>query len=98
MLKTREVKYVGSSVASAEEWYLRQKYQGNARDVFGGGVRIKNGQVIRFRDTAARILNAAGWAPGAIASASLASRILREHAEELESLVEISKKTSEPVG
>jgi hypothetical protein len=43
-------------------------------------------------------LTAAGWVPGAMASAMLASRILREHAEELASLVEISKKTSDPVG
>jgi len=61
MLMKRQVSYVGTSVASAEEWHLRQKYQGIARDVFGDGVRIKNGQIIRFRDTAARILtNAAG--------------------------------------
>lgn len=98
MLKTQEVKYVGSSVASAEEWHLRQKFQGIARDVFGEGVRIKTGQVIRFRDAAARILTTAGWVPGAMASAMLAARILREHAEELASLVEISKKTSDPVG
>ena len=98
MLEQQQVSYVGSSVASAEEWHLRQKYQGIARDVFGAGVRIKNGQVIRFRDTAARILTSAGWVPGAMASAMLAARILREHAEELASLVEISKKTSDSVG
>jgi hypothetical protein len=98
MLAKQQVSYVGTSVASAEEWNLRQKYQGIARDVFGDGVRIKNGQVIRFRDTAARILMAAGWKPGAMASAMQAARILREHAEELASLVEISKKASEPVG
>ena len=91
MLASQEVKYVGSSVASAEEWHLRQKYQGIARDVFGDGVRIKNGQIIRFRDTAARILAGAGWKPGAMASAMQAARILREHAEELASLVEITK-------
>ena len=98
MLATQQVSFVGTSVASAEEWHLRQKYQGIARDVFGEGVRIKNGQVIRFRDTAARILPTAGWVPGAMASAMLASRILREHAEELASLVEVSKKTSDSVG
>jgi len=98
MLATQQVSYVGSSVASAEEWHLRQKYQGIARDVFGEGVRIKNGQVIRFRDTAARILTTAGWVPGAMASAMQAARILREHAEELASLVEVSKKTSDSVG
>jgi hypothetical protein len=91
MLASQEVKYVGSSVASAEEWHLRQKYQGIARDVFGDGVRIKNGQIIHFRDTAARILAGAGWIPGAMAGAMQAARILREHAEELASLVEITK-------
>lgn len=93
MLASQEVKYVGSSVASAEEWHLRQKYQGIARDVFGDGVRIKNGQIIHFRDTAARILAGArfAWKPGAMASAMQAARILREHAEELASLVEITK-------
>jgi hypothetical protein len=85
--------YVGWLVASAEEWHLRQKYQSIARDVFGDGVRIKNGQIIRFRDTAARILAGARftWKPGAMASAMQAARILREHAEELASLVEITK-------
>jgi len=94
MLAKQQVSYVGTSVASAEEWHLRQKYQGIARDVFGEGVRIKNGQIIRFRDTAARILTNAGWKPGArsVASAMQASRILREHAEELASLVEITKE------
>jgi hypothetical protein len=94
MLATQQVSYVGTSVASAEEWHLRQKYQGIARDVFGDGVRIKNGQVIRFRDVAARILTDAGWQPGGMASAKRAVRILREHAEELASLVEITKVTS----
>ena len=96
MLASQEVKYVGSSVASAEAWHLRQKYQGIARDVFGDGVRIKNGQIIRFRDTAARILTAAGWKPGAMASAMQAARILREHAGELAALVEISKGKLDP--
>jgi hypothetical protein len=90
-LASQEVKYVGSSVASAEEWHLRQKYQGIARDVFGDGVRIKSGQIIRFRDTAARILIEAGWKPGGLASAMQAARILREHAEQLAALVEITK-------
>ena len=90
MLATQQVSFVGTSVASAEEWHLRQKYQGIARDVFGEGVRIKNGQVIRFRDTAARILMEAGWRPGGMASAMQAARILREHVEELASLVEIT--------
>jgi hypothetical protein len=91
MLATQQVSYVGTSVASAEEWHLRQKYQGIARDVFGDGVRIKSGQVIRFRDTAARILMERGCRPGGMASAMQAARILREHAEELASLVEITK-------
>ena len=92
MLAKQQVSYVGTSVASAEEWHLRQKYQGIARDVFGEGVRIKNGQIIRFRDTAARMLTNAGWKPGGMASAMQASRILREHAEELASLVEITRE------
>ncbi len=94
MLATQQVSYVGSSVASAEEWHLRQKFQGIARDVFGDGVRIKNGQIIHFRDTAARILTDAGWKPAGMASAMQAVRILREHAEELASLVEITKATT----
>jgi len=95
MLRKQQVSYVGTSVASAEEWHLRQKFQGIARDVFGDGVRIKSGQIIRFRDTAARILMNAGWRPGGAASAMQAARILREHAEELASLVEITKGMSE---
>ena len=95
MLSKQQVSYVGTSVASAEEWHLRQKFQGIARDVFGEGVRIKSGQIIRFRDTAARILMDAGWRPSGAASAMQAARILREHAEELASLVEITKGMSE---
>jgi hypothetical protein len=100
LIESREVKYVGSSVASAEEWHLRQKFQGIARDVFGEGVRIKDGQIIRFRDTTARVLTAAGWVPGVTASAQMAAQILREHAEELASLVEITQVTprSNPKG
>ena len=90
MLAKQQVSYVGTSVASAEEWHLRKKYEGIARDVFGDGVRINNGQVIRFRDTAARILINAGWQPGGTASAMQAARILREHADELAALVEIT--------
>ena len=92
MLTQQKVSYVGTSVTSAEEWHLRQKYQGIARDVFGDGVRIKNGQIIRFRDTAARILTNAGWQPGGMASTMQAARILREHAEELAMCIEV--KTS----
>ncbi len=91
MLATQEVKYVGSSVASAEEWRLRQKYQAIAHDVFGSEVRIKDGQVIKFRDAAARILMQAGWQPGAVAGAMQAARILREHAEELATFVQVTK-------
>jgi hypothetical protein len=94
MLAKREASYVGTSVASAEEWHLRKKYEGIARDVFGEGVRIKNGQVIRFRDTAARILTNAGWQPGGKASALQAAWILREHAEELVALVETTTARS----
>jgi hypothetical protein len=46
--ESREVKYVGSSVASAEDWHLRQKYQPIAQDVFGDDARLKNGQVLSF--------------------------------------------------
>ena len=97
MLAKHQVSYVGASVASAEQWHLRRKFQGIARDVFGEGVRIKDGQIIRFRDTAARILTNEGWKSGArsVASAMLAARILREHAEELATLVEISSKKIE---
>jgi len=91
MLRKQQVSYVGTSVVSAEEWHLRQKFQGIARDVFGDSVRIKSGQIIRFRDTAARILTEAGWQPGGLASMKQASRLLREHAAELASLVEITK-------
>ncbi len=89
MLASGQVKYVGSSVASAEDWHLRQKYQAIAHDVFGPESKIKEGQVIKFRDTAARILAQAGWKPGGMASAMQAARILRERAEELAELVEI---------
>ena len=93
MLRKQQVSYVGTSVASAEEWHLRKKFEGIARDVFGDGVRIKNGQIIRFRDTAARILTDAGWKPGGTAHMMLAVRILREHAEEFASLVEITARS-----
>ena len=91
MLRKQQVSYVGTSVASAEEWHLRKKFEGIARDVFGDSVRIKNGQIIRFRDTAARILTDAGWRPGGTARMMQAAQILHEHAEELASLVEITK-------
>ena len=96
MLESREVKYVGSSVASAEEWHLRQKYQGIARDVFGPEARIKNGQVLKFRDTAARILTQAGWEPGGTAGMMQAQQILREHMTQLATLVDL--KASSPNG
>jgi hypothetical protein len=95
MLSKQQVSYVGTSVATAEEWHLRQKFQGIARDVFGDSVRIKNRQIIRFRDTAARILMDAGWRPGGVASAMQAVRILREHAAELAMLVEIKSSSEE---
>lgn len=95
MLTKQQVSYVGTSVASAEEWHLRKRYEGIARDVFGDRVRIKSGQVIRFRDTAARILMDAGWRPGGLASAIQAAQILREHAEELASLVEVKTSSSQ---
>lgn len=89
MLAKRQVSYVGTSVASAEEWHLRKKYEGIARDVFGAGVRIKPGQVMRFRDTAARILLDSGWRPGGMTSALQAAQILRAHAADLAALVEV---------
>lgn len=95
MLAKQQVSYVGTSVASAEEWHLRKKFDGIARDVFGDSVRIKSGQIIRFRDAAARILTAAGWQPGGRAGNAQATQILREHATELASLVEITKGSSE---
>lgn len=91
MLASGQVKYVGSSVASAEEWHLRQTYQAIAHDVFGPEAKIKDGQVIKFRDTSARILAQAGWKPGGMASAMQAARILREHAVELAAFVAIGK-------
>jgi hypothetical protein len=94
MLRKQRVSYVGTSVNSAEEWHLRKKYEGIARDVFGDGVRIKNGQIIRFRDTAARILMEQGWRPGGVASGMQAARLLRDHAEELAALVEITPARS----
>lgn len=98
LLRNRQVSYTGASVASAEEWHLRQRFEGIARDVFGDGVRIKSGQIIRFRDTAARLLSAAGWKPGvsSLSSAVEATRILREQASELASLVEMTKDNPEP--
>ena len=95
MLVKQQVSYVGTSVASAEEWDRRQKFQSIARDVFGGGVRFKSGQSVRVRDTAARILMDSGWRPGRAASAMQAARIVREHAEDLASLAEITQDMSE---
>lgn len=91
----RQVSYVGTSVASAEEWHLRQRFQGIARDAFGEGVQIKHGQIIRFRDTAAHLLTNAGWKPGGTASTLEATRILREHIEELASFVEMAARRGE---
>jgi hypothetical protein len=92
LLRNRQVSYTGASVASAEEWHLRQRFEGIARDVFGDRVRIKSGQIIRLRDTAARLLTAAGWKPGVSSPSNAleATRILREQASELASLVEIT--------
>lgn len=93
MLRKQQVSYVGTSVASAEEWHLRKKFEGIARDIFGDGVRIKQGQIMRFRDTAAHILTHAGWKPGGTARMMQAAQLLREHAEELASLVEITSRS-----
>ena len=95
MLEEHQVSYVGQSVASAEEWHLRSKFQGIARDVFGEGARIKDGQIIRFRDTAARILTEAGWKTNASSATHAweALRILRGHPDGLASLVEIKGRS-----
>ena len=89
LIESREVKYVGSSVASAEEWHLRQRYQPIAQDVFGADARLKNGQVLKFRETAVRILADAGWQPGAASVTERAVQILREHMAELAGCIEI---------
>ncbi len=89
LIESREVKYVGSSVASAEEWHLRQRYQPIAQDVFGEDARLKDGQVLRFRETAVRILADAGWQPGAASGSEGAVQILRDHMAELAGCIEI---------
>ena len=89
LIESHEVKYVGSSVASAEEWHLRQRYQPIAQDVFGEDARLKNGQVLKFRETAVWILADAGWQPGAPSGSERAVQILRDHMGELASCIEI---------
>lgn len=96
MLAANEVKFVGASVKSAEEWHLRQKYQGVARDVFGPDVRIKDGQVLKFRDAAARLLQASSWQSGGLAHAMQAAQILRESAEVLAVFVELKTQNRNP--
>lgn len=95
MLAEQQVKYAGTSLASAEEWHLRQKYQPIAQDVFGTDARIKDGQVLRFRETAARLLEQAGWQPGALARPEQAVQILREHMPELASFLEVKDGKAE---
>ena len=90
LIESREVKYLGSSVASAEEWHLRQRYQPIAQDVFGEDARLKNGQVLKFREMAVRILADAGWQPGAPSGSERAVQILRDHMGELASCIEIN--------
>ncbi|MCL4488375.1 MAG: hypothetical protein M1570_09635 [Chloroflexi bacterium] len=87
MLEEQKVKYVGTSLASAEEWHLRQKYQPIAQDVFGPEARLKDGQVLRFRETAARLLEEAGWQPGV--TVNQAVEVLREHMSELAAFIDI---------
>ncbi len=93
MLEEQKVKYAGTSVASAEEWHLRQKYQPIAQDVFGPDTRLKDGQVLRFRETAARLLEEAGWQPGVTITEAV--QILQEHLQELAPFVEIKESTRE---
>lgn len=93
MLEEQKVKYAGTSLASAEEWHLRQKYQPIAQDVFGPDARLKYGQVLRFRETAARLLEEAGWQPGV--TITQAVQILQEHLRELAPFVEIKESTRE---
>jgi hypothetical protein len=94
MLAEHQVQYVGASVQSAGEWHLRQKYQGVVRDVFGPNARIKDGQVLKFRDAAARLLQATGWQPGGLAHTLQAIQILRDHATDLAAYIEL--KTPKP--
>ncbi len=94
MLAEQKVKYAGTSVASAEEYHLRQKYQPIAQDVFGSNARIKDGQVLRFRETAARVLAEAGWRPSAVSTKAQAAQILRDHMRELAAFVDISASTA----
>ncbi len=94
MLAEQKVKYAGTSLASAEEWRLRSKYQAIAQDVFGPEARLKDGQVLRFREVAARLLEAAGWRPGTSAGVEQAVSILREHVQELAPFVQVSERPS----
>jgi hypothetical protein len=60
-----------------------------ARDVFGDGARIKQGQVTKFHDAAFHLLDQAGWQPGGAATAMRARSILREQASILAPMVEL---------
>lgn len=94
MIAEQEVKYVGTSLTSAEEWRLRSKYQPIAQDVFGAEARLRDGQAVRFREVAARLLEQAGWRPGASASVDEAVHILREHVAELAPYVEVKERAA----
>lgn len=52
--------YVGVSVRSAEDHKLRAGMDQIARDIFGAGARVKQGQVTKFHDAAFRVLRDAG--------------------------------------
>ncbi len=95
MLAEQKVKYAGTSVASAEEWHLRQTYEPIAQDVFGPDARLKNGQVLRFRETAARILEQASCQPEGLSDPAVAMQILREHMAELAGFVDIKPVPSD---
>jgi hypothetical protein len=94
-LAEQKVKYAGTSVASAEEWHLRQAYEPIAQDVFGPAARLKNGQVLRFREAAARVLQQANWQPGGVSNPSQAVQVLREHLAELAVFVDIKPAPSD---
>jgi hypothetical protein len=85
------VQYVGASVQSAEDYKLRAGMDKIARDVFGNGARVKQGQVTRFHDAAFRVLESAGWQPDGTAAAMQARAILRAQASALAPMVDVKE-------
>jgi len=88
-IAAHNVQYVGASLQSAEDYKLRAGMDKIARDVFGEGVRIKQGQVTKFHDAAFHILDQAGWQPGGAAAAMQARAILRGQASALAPMVNL---------